>query len=427
MFHQGRHGPLNKKEKEWAKFAWKYFQNNYSQQTGLVNGMDGVPQAGVWDIADYLAALLAAKRLALIDDKDFHDRLTKLLHFLNSMPLAGGLLPNTAYSTDAGAMLNAEGKPGEAGWSALDIGRLLIWLRIARNRFPQYGEYIDKVILRWDFCSVLDSSGTLYRGVLKDHKLELTQEGRLGYEEYSAMGYQSWGFNTEQASRLDPYLKTKIYGIELYYDGRDDRLTGTFAPIVSLPYILSGLEFNWDLIDDRHSWDTVHTDEQLAATAENIYRVQEARYARTKILTARTDHRLNRPPYFVMDSIFVAGYPWNTITASGEQVSQEALVSTETAFGFRALWKTRYVNLLMDTIQFLYEPERGWFEGRLEATGGIERSITSRTNAMVLETLFYQVQGKLFHDDATLGHYQISLRDSFQENAHCFPEFRRQP
>lgn len=425
LFHQGRHGPLNKKEKEWAKLAWKYFQNNYNPQTGLVNGIDGVPQMTMWDMADYIAALLAARRLALIDEKEFHDRFTRLLQFLNTMPLAGKLLPNLIYSTDAGAMLTAEGTPGEAGWSAMDLGRLLIWLRIARGRYPQYAEYIDRVILRWDFCSVLDSSGLLYGGVIKGDKVQLTQEGRLGYEEYAAMGYQIWGFNTEQASRIEPFLKTKIYGIELLYDGRDDRLTGTFAPIVSLPYLLSGLEFNWDRPDDHSSSDVVHTNPDLAWMAENVYRVQEARYQKARILTARTDHRVNRPPYRVLDTIFVAGYPWNTISMTGTQFSQEALVSTETAFGFRALWKTHYVDRLMETVQFLYEPEKGWDQGRLETTGAVERTFTARTNAMVLETLFYQLEGKLYFEDKAPTLFQTSLSEAFQENSHCFPEFRR--
>ena len=127
FFHQGRHGELTEQEKQWARIAWRYFENNYQPQTGLVNAVDNYPSCSMWNIADYLAALIAAHQLGLIKRCEFDRRLSKLLAFLNTMDLFFGKLPNLLYHTQTGAMVNYQNQPEEIGWSAVDIGRLLIW------------------------------------------------------------------------------------------------------------------------------------------------------------------------------------------------------------------------------------------------------------------------------------------------------------
>jgi hypothetical protein len=136
LFETGRRGPLNAVEIEWAKTAWKYFQNNTDNATGLASGLDKNPVASVWSIGDYLAALNAARDLGLIKDNEFSDRLTRVAQFLNTMELFDKRLPNLYYNVQSGAMVNAGNTPQEIGWSALDLGRMLIWLRIASQRAP---------------------------------------------------------------------------------------------------------------------------------------------------------------------------------------------------------------------------------------------------------------------------------------------------
>ena len=322
-------------------------------------------------------------------------------------------------------MIDFSNQPSETGWSALDIGRLLVWLKVLAARYPEYSEYIDKAVLRWNFCDVVDKCGTLYGGSKANDEIQLYQEGRLGYEEYAASGYQLWGFDTRDASDFQPYEMTRVLGIDIPIDGRDARVTGTYAPILTVPYTLHGLEFNWDSLGHLLNIDGVHTNREMADIAQRVYEVQEARYIDEKVFTARTDHQLGKPPYFLYDSIFAAGYPWNTIADDGSSHDDLALVSTRAAFGMWALWHTEYTDRLMLVIKELYDPERGWYEGRYERTGGHEKTFTASTNAMVLEALLYKVQGKLYQEALEPSHGQLLLHEVFRRPAQqCFPPER---
>ncbi len=420
LFHQGRHGELTEKEKMWAKVAWQYFINNYDPNTGLVNSVDRYPATTMWHIADFLAALVAAKELNIINQHEFDKKLSNVIDFLNKMNLFFGKLPNKVYNTRTGKMVDYANQPKEIGWSAVDIGRLLIWLKIIKCRYPQYAEYVDRAILRWNFCDIIDNEGTLYGGIKVGDKLKTYQEGRLGYEEYAAKGFRLWGFNTKKASDIRPYRLVKIYGINIPCDSRDIR-TGAYAPVVSLPFLLDGIEFNWDKPEDCTSADTYHTDTVMADIAKKIYLVQEARYKREHIFTARTDHQVLGPPFFVYDAIFVAGYPWNVISDNGEYHPEAALVSTRASFGMWVLWKTRYTDQLIDIISCVYDPERGWYEGRLEKTGGYMKIITSTTNAMVLEALLYKVEGKIYKCCERSGYYESVINNIFRKMEKCLP------
>ncbi|MEL6616646.1 MAG: DUF3131 domain-containing protein, partial [Bacteroidota bacterium] len=185
MAYEGRYGPLTDEESAWAKTAWRYVQNNYSYATGLANASDGYAAASMWDAADVLAATIAAHETGLLNDKGFDERVSTLLQFLNTMPLADGL-PNRRYDTRTGRPLRDDGEPGLAGWSPTHIGRLLTWLRILRDRYPEYGEYVDRAVLRWRFCECVGDDGTLYGGNVGGDRY---QEGRLGTEEYAARGF----------------------------------------------------------------------------------------------------------------------------------------------------------------------------------------------------------------------------------------------
>ena len=437
LFWQGRHGELSEQELEWAKIAWKYFVNNYHADTGLVNGTDYFPPASVWNIADTVAATLSAHYLDLIDDYEFDHRITPLLEFLNSMPLSYGQMPNAFYAADTGEMSDGsgngfgagsdkeKGKDGNlqedrAGWSAVDIGRLLIWLQNLRSYAPQYGEYIDKAVLRWNFCKVIDDCGKLH-GIHRNSNADPPSrypDEPLGYQEYAQMGYVAWGFPQR---KNPPALPTvRIYDVELPYSKEDSRNTGSSNPLVSTPYILQGLEFNWDQIDDQSSIDSYSSDHAAADLAQRIYTVQEKRYRYERIFTARTEHRRMSEPYVLYDAIFSDGYAWNTLTLEGELHSDAALVSTGAAFGMWALWQTSYTDGLMQLIRTLYDPERGWFEGRQEKDGAHDRTLSCATNAMVLEALYYKMHGKLYNVPEPQNYADIMLEDEFRRPA-CSP------
>ncbi|MCI5113549.1 MAG: DUF3131 domain-containing protein [Candidatus Electrothrix sp. AW1] len=422
IFWQGRHGKLTEQEMEWAKIAWQYFINNYNAATGIVNGSNAFNIASVWNIADTVAATVAAHRLDLIDNYEFDHHITSLLTFLNSMPLSYGVLPNAFYNTANGKMTNIAGEEYSVGWSAIDIGRLLIWLNILGDYAPQYIEYIDKAILRWNFCKAINECGELSgvnRHSSKNPPLESPKEP-IGYYEYALMGYKTWGFSTPAPYRKKtPFIN--VYGIQLPTSKEDSRETGISDPLVSLPYLLLGLEFNWDRVDDHLSSDSYSSNSALADLAKRIYDVQEKRYQYKRIFTARTSYRRNTSPYLIYNSIFTDGYAWNTLTPEGEQHADLSLVSNAAAFAMWALWKTSYTDGLMQLLNPLHDPKKGWFEGRRERDGGYERTMTCSTNAVILEVLAYKMYGKLYSNQVSAKSYADILMENEFDRPPCSP------
>ena len=399
-------------EQQWARTAWRYLENNTDYDTGLVAGMDRSPVFTVWNAADALAAILCAHELGVIDAREFDLRLSRVLGFLGTMDLSNGIAPNKAYHAATGKMVNFGGAQEDIGWSPIDVGRLLLWLKIVGQRHPQYAEYADKVVLRWNFCELVDDCGTLYGTARINGKLERYQEGRLGYEQLAAAGYAAWGFDARDASSWSNTEVFNIYGLPVRYDRRDPRTSGAPAPVLTMPYVLMGIELGW-----RHPGGSTASQ----AVADLVYKVQEERWKREHQLTARSDFQVRQAPYLVLDSVFAHGYPFNTIGPDGKEYEQLALVNTRAAFGMWALWPGEYTRVLLQGVQWLYDPDRGWFEGRHEAGGAPQANITLSTNAAILETLLFKAKGPLYRAEAKPGLFDVRTRDVFGRLGRCWP------
>jgi len=392
----GRYGKLSEKELGMARIAWKYFENNFDKKTGLVNAVNNYPSTTLWDTASYLGGLVAVRELGIIEKKTFDDRFIPFLKTLNNMELYRGEVPNKVYHTRTAKKVDYTNKPGEIGYSALDIGRFLIWMKIIKERYPEYGDAIDSALLRWNYCHIVNKHGALYGAHGKKGKPTIyVQEGRLGYEEYAAKGFGLWGFNTERASKPEPYEVIKLFGHQVPYDSRDPRSLKAHNYVVAESYVLDGIELNWDTPLDRKSNNRTHTVPWMADFAQRIYKVQEARYLHTGILTARTEHQLATSPYFVYDTIYTDGYAWNTITESGKYVPKYSAIALKGAMGMWGLWDTPYTDLLFDAVSDLYDENKGFYEGRFENGTGLINTFTANNNGIILEVLLYKEQGKL--------------------------------
>ncbi|MDV5168409.1 DUF3131 domain-containing protein [Photobacterium rosenbergii] len=422
ILRQGRYGSLTEQELEWAQVAWTYVENNTNLTTGLVNALDNYPTTNLSNLADYLIALMAAREFEFITSKEHDERLTLVLSFLNKMPLGLTGVPNKVYSTGTGMMVDYANQPGELGWSSIDIGRLLIALAMVKQRNPEFSEYVDKAVLRWNFCELVTEDGELYGGAINNGHVHRYKEGRLGIEEYTAYGYRDWQIVPEKAMMLEPYEVVTINGIDLLFDGRDPRDYDVLRPVYSTPYLLLGLEFNWDEIDDRYSSDSKHTNDVLAAMADSVYRIQESRWDVDRIYTARGEHVVSGEPYFVYDSIYALGTPWITVAEDGSDHDEKALVSTRVAFQMWVLWKTDYTERLLTLVRELYDPERGWYEGRYELTSSYEKSISLQTNAGVLEALLYKANGKLYQPTRDREYRDVQFDSRFYHPQKCLVE-----
>lgn len=396
--HFGRNGQLTDREYAMAQTAWSYFVKRYQPETGLVNAVGAFPSTTLWDTASYISGLVSAYELCLIDKREFDTRATKLIGTLRNLDLYRGEAPNKVYNAATGEKVNYANKSGEVGMSALDIGRLLVWLRIMKERHPYLANSIDNVPMRWNFCNMIQDDGRMFGSFTKgDGTTQYVQEGRLGYEEYAAKGFELWGFDTERAMSPEPLAFTNIYDVKLPYDGRDPRVFKNQNYVLTEGYILDGLEMGWDLPQDSSNDGMTASQGWRAEFANRIYLVQQRRYEQTGMITARSEHQVDGKPYFVYDSIFADGYPWNTLDPTGEYQPDRAAISAKAAIGLWALWQTSYTDLLFDSVADLSEPDMGFYEGLYENGNGFIPLQTANNNGVILAALLYKVQGPIMH------------------------------
>lgn len=395
--YRARRGFLNERELRAAKVAWHYFEKFTQETTGLANSVGNYPSTTLWDTASYIAGAVAAFELCLIEKPEFDRRMIQLLTTIKGLELFRKEMPNKVYHTKTGAKVDYTNKPGEIGFSALDIGRFLVWMRILKNRYPHLGNTVDSVLLKWDFSNAIDDQGLMYGAYVDKETGETVyaQEGRLGYEEYAAKGFALWGFRPLLAHRAEPFLTASIYGIQVPYDGRDPRVFHSQNYVVTESYLQDGLELGFDLPQDDSSPEWLHSDGWRAEFADRIYQVQENRWRRTGFMTARSEHNVKGPPYFTYDTIFSDGYPWNTVTPRGDYVPDHAAVAAKAALGLWALWETDYTDVLYEAIIELYDPENGMYEGLYERGQGRVEIYTANNNGIILTALLHKVQGPI--------------------------------
>lgn len=108
-----------------------------------------------------------------------------------------------------------------------------------------------------------------------------------GYDVYEAMSY------------TDFIRFKKIYGTEIGIDTREVKYNPSYNYVLSEPYILDGIEYGWD-VNSRE-------------LAYRIYSVQKERYKHEKIITAISEDHIDQPPYFIYNSVYADGTPWNCI------------------------------------------------------------------------------------------------------------------
>ena len=374
---------LSPEEQKYAQVAWQYFVNNRQPDTGLVNAADSYPSGTLWDQGNYLTALNAALWLDLINQKEFDQQLAGFLSGLESLPLFEETLPHKVYNSATGEAVDYENKPTTRGlgWSALDIGRLLTALHITRTCHPQYAETIEQAITHWDLADSVKNGQLFGATVLPNGKTQPVQEGRLGYEEYAARGYELWGYSLPEALKLEPMKTIELEGVEIPADSRDYATTNANNYVVSESYILEGIEFGLD--------------NELEDTAESLLEAQEQRFKRTGELTAVSEDNIDQPPHFLYNTAYANGEDWAVITSENEAYPQLRTLSTKAAFGWRYLFpEDDYAQKVFATAKTLQDPNGGGFyAGQYETNDQPNEILTGNTNGLILEILYYKSRG----------------------------------
>jgi Protein of unknown function (DUF3131) len=358
-----------------ARIAWQYIERKSEPVTGLAWAHNTFQYITVWDMGSLLAAVHAAHELGIISDGTYHARISRLLETFNTMGMVESSGFNRTYDAVTGRMVdrnNAFTTVG-TGWSPVDIGRLLVALRIVARDEPQYAARAQSIVNRLNMSrlvrdGVIRGSDRSSNGALYTYR-----EGELGYEQYGAAGFALWGVRANEA--LDPNWNSAavdVYGVRVYNDTRGN------ARITSEPYVMLGMETGF-----------YHPD--LRKHAERVLAAQEARFAQQGILTMVSEDALPDPPhYFYYYSVYHDGriFPVEG-PISGTYVSGPRWVSSKAAFGYRAIMPTPYTRTVFDAVQPAGVTGSGWgagvYEGSLRATG--EPSLN--TNAMILESALY--------------------------------------
>ncbi len=377
--------PLSDAELTMARTAWRYFENNTQAATGFVNSVDKYPSTTLWDLGSYAMALLAAADLGIIDNTTATARETALLKSLAAVPLVEGRLPNKAYDTRTLHMVDYANResPRGIGWSSIDIARLGVPLTILAWRHPEQTAAVKAVLAHLHLNDAVRAGALEGADRRADGSLRLVQEGRFGYEQYAAKSLFLFGLDVSRAIRYDVGVRVvDVSDQAIAYDARLPKDYGnTHNAVLSEPYLLEALEFGLT--------------EVTSPLTASVYSAQRNHFAETHHLTAVSEDNIDRAPWFVYNSVLNGMKAWAAFAPDGTDASTHKTLSTKAAVGWAYLYDDDYAHALRAAVVELQDPARGFYSGRYDNDGAINRAITSNTNAVVLEALWYKKRGPL--------------------------------
>ena len=327
-------GELTAAELDMARQAWSYFEKNWNEETGLVNSVDGFTSVTMWDQAAAMAALVSAKELEIVPEKEFNEKMATTLKSLAKLPLYKKELPNKVYNSKTLIPVNygKVDQEEEIGWSALDLGRMAIWLKIIAAKYPELRSDARAVWRSWKLDRLVQNGQMYGTSVVNGEEL-YNQEGRLGYENYGAYGLKLLGLNVERALNPTNYLSfVNLYNKGVPYDLRDAKTSRANNYVLSEPFILDGIETGFQALPKSY--------------ADRVLAAQQARYESTNQLTAVTEDNLDREPYFVYSSLFVNGEPWAVITDTGKKYNNLRFLSAKASVGWHVLQYALYSEII---------------------------------------------------------------------------------
>lgn len=366
-----------------AQTAWHYFENNTDPQTGLVGSVQGFSSATLWDQGSYVMALVAARRLGVLAEPEFNQRVTRFLDSVARLPLYDNQLPNKVYDTQTMAMTDYENVPVPLGigWSATDIGRVLLSLRILERNSPEQGARIQAAVRRWDICAIT-KAGEMTGAERIDGETVQFQEGRIGYEQYAARSAALWGCDSMTAAGAERIVAWEsVSGVQVPVDRRTHASFGAITPTLGEPYMLIGLELGFN--------------RETEILSARVYAANEARYQREGILTAVSEDHIDREPHFVYASVYGNARPWAVTDDKGNLYPDLRTVSLKAVMAWDALYATPYTAKLRLMMADLADAEQGWQAGKYETGLTPNTALSLNTNAVVLEAMHFKAFGPL--------------------------------
>ncbi|MFL5564340.1 MAG: DUF3131 domain-containing protein, partial [Gemmatimonadaceae bacterium] len=273
-----------------ARTSWNLVNRITESSTGLARAHADYSYVTVWDITGAIAANYVAHELGFINTASYDARISRILRTLSTIQLFDRAAFNRIYDAKTTRLVdNAEQLSNVgAGYSSVDIGRLLVWLRIIAVKQPKYAPLATQIVRRLDMSKLLDNG--LLNAVEVDPKSGQRRnfhETEIGYQQYALTGFSLWGAKVDNSGLdvRDNVSQVNIFGVDVLTDRRgNDR-------VMSEPFIMIGLELGY-------------RSPQLSRQAAQVLAAQNARYQKTRIVTAVTEDALPDPPdYFYYYSV----------------------------------------------------------------------------------------------------------------------------
>ncbi|HEX6036413.1 DUF3131 domain-containing protein [Longimicrobium sp.] len=367
-----------------ARTAWAYVNANYNERTGWVNSVTGYHYATVWDLASSLMALYCADQLDLLEGDEYDRRMRRALQSLVEARLFENVAFNKMYSTTTGAIAGRPGQEAETeergyGWSVLDMGRMMMVLRVIHENQPQYRDLIAQVVGRLNFERMIQDGYLRGEDLDSRGRLRRYQEGRIGYEQYAATGFAAWGHVAPQALDVRQHGRpATVLGIPLLTDTRGDH------HLTSEPFVMIGLEVGWS--------------GEMRELAWRVLAAQEARYRQTGTVTIVNEDAVNGPPYFLYYSVYSDGREFVVEPPAGAPEGPASrTVSVKGAFGWHALLPSAYTWLAVQRVEGA-RSRTGWGAGVFEESGRVSGGENVNTAAVILEAALYVARGRPLMD-----------------------------
>ena len=361
-----------------ARTAWSQFNRLYRRSTGLAYATPGYNKLTSWDIGSVLAALFSARQLELISEQEYRQRLSRTLKTLETIPLFQKTAFHRMYLADRAQMAARTGGLSTRGygWSATDLGRLLVWLRIIAQNEPGFAKQAERVARRLNYDRIVADGYLFGEEVTRERKTRRFQEGRIGYEQYAAQGFALWGARVENALDVRKNARPfQLLGVELLADTRSlDRL-------LSEPFVLMGLELGWPA--------------DYGTLARNVLAVQEARSRETNTVTIASEDAIAlKPHYFYYYCVYCNGKAFVIDVADpGKTLTEPRWVSTKATFGWHALLPSAYTQRAIAVVAKA-RTKAGWSSGVFEKSQRPTGSYDINTAAVILEAAAYAKLGR---------------------------------
>ena len=325
----------------WAETAWTYFLPGIgvNSASGLHMSNLDFPCFTDWDLAAYILSIIDATRLGLIQMPGtwgFNYRIQAVLVFLLKRPVLQTPYPNTPYQFYSS--INSTGyqrcpllTPSDTPTGIADEGRLLAALHLIETyaRNPTFNNDVANIIAR---------------NVMMYNNFASYCCNRADYYQYlMGEGYRAFGYNVSVFSAIDNYAGP-FYSL----NGQSLPQINTLAEPLTLEIL------------------TEQPTPRFLDFAKRVYRVQQAQWNGTGLLTAWTEGTYAPQPAYIYEWVLVnLNDTWQAWRLTGPGYAQEGasggppagspvLAFAKTAFSYLAIYgENAYTDALVGAVSKL--------------------------------------------------------------------------